>query len=165
MAWLSTEADDQSSLHCVTEWTDVVSVHWASRCKPWRWMLKDISIHLQDTCRTAAPELRHGPEVQRTSVQKQTHLLCPFTFQFGLETINCLCHHRIIIQHIPLGHHSMGEEILSNIPLHRHLTSFNECPRVLPDVSIWNISVNGMAEKPWAILQTSTRRPICTEHQ
>jgi len=36
-------------------------------------------------------------------------------FQFSLETINCLCHHRIIIQHIPLGHHSMREEIRSNI--------------------------------------------------
>jgi len=33
--------------------------------------------------------------------------------------------------------------------LHRHLTSFNECPRVLPVVSIWNISVNGISEKPW----------------
>ena len=63
----------------------------------------------------AAPEFRHGLEVQQTSVQKETHLLCPFPFQFSLETINCLCHHRIIIQHIPLGHHSMREEILSNI--------------------------------------------------
>ena len=72
---------------------------------------------LQNTCRTAAPDLRHGLEVQRTSVQKQTHLLCPFTFQLGLETINCPCHHRIIIQHIPLGHHSMREEIFSNIPV------------------------------------------------
>jgi len=26
---------------------------------------------LPDTCMTAAPELRHGPEAQRTSVQKQ----------------------------------------------------------------------------------------------
>ena len=52
-------------------------------------MDNDIISHtyLQDTCKTAAPELRHGPEAQRTSVQKQTHLLCPFTFQFGLETI------------------------------------------------------------------------------
>jgi len=68
-------------------------------------------------CRMAAPEFRHGLEVQQTSVQKQSkeHLLCPFPFQFSLETINCLCHHRIIIQHIPLGHHSMREEILSNI--------------------------------------------------
>ena len=32
-----------------------------------------------------------------------------------LITGNCFCHHRIIIQHIPLGHHSMGKEILSNI--------------------------------------------------
>jgi len=32
----------------------------------------------------AAPDLRHGLEVQRTSVQKQTHLLCPFTLQLGL---------------------------------------------------------------------------------
>ena len=51
--------------------------------------------YLQDTCRTAAPELRHGPETQRTSVQKQTHLLGPLTFQFGLETINCLCYHKL----------------------------------------------------------------------
>jgi len=30
----------------------------------------------------AAPESRYGLEVQQTSVQKQTHLLCPFPFQF-----------------------------------------------------------------------------------
>ena len=35
----------------------------------------------------AAPEPRHGPEVQQTSVKKQTHLLCPIPFQFSLETI------------------------------------------------------------------------------
>jgi len=39
--------------------------------------------------------------------------------------------------------------------LHRHLTSFNGCPRVLPVVSIWNISVSGIAEKQWAILKNS----------
>ena len=80
-------------------------------------VLRAALLYLQDTCRMAAPDLRHGLEVQRTSVQKQTHLLCPFTFQLGLETMNCLCHHRIIIQHIPLGHHSMREEIFSNIPV------------------------------------------------
>jgi len=79
------------------------------------WCLFFSPIYLQDTCRTAAQESCHSPEVQRTSVQKLTNLLCPFPFQFSLETINCLCHHRIIIQHIPLGHHSMREEILSNI--------------------------------------------------
>ena len=67
----------------------------------------------------AAPEFRYGLEVQQTSVQKQTHLLCPFS----LETINCLCHHIIIIQHIPLGHHSMREEILSTILVAR---TFNQ---------------------------------------
>jgi len=41
----------------------------------------------------AAPEFRHGLKVQQTSVQKQTHLLCPFPF--SLETINCLCHFTI----------------------------------------------------------------------
>ena len=91
--------------------------------------------YLQDTCRMAAPEFRYGLEVQQTSVQKQTHLLCPFPFQFSLETINCLCHHRIIFQHIPLGHHSMREEILSNI-LVAPTTSFNEYPLVLPVASI-----------------------------
>ena len=68
-----------------------------------------------NTCRMAAPEFRYGLEVQQTSVQKHTHLLCPFPFQFSLETINCLCHHSIIIQHIPLKHHSMREEVLFNI--------------------------------------------------
>ena len=63
----------------------------------------------------AAPKFRYGLEVQQTSVQKQTHFLGPFPFQFSLETINCLCHHRIFIQRIPLGHHLMREEILSNI--------------------------------------------------
>jgi len=37
----------------------------------------------------AAPESRCGLEIQQTSVQKQTHLLCPFSFQFSLETIYC----------------------------------------------------------------------------
>ena len=37
--------------------------------------------YLQDTCRMAAPEFRYGLEVKQTSVQKQTHLLCPFPFQ------------------------------------------------------------------------------------
>ena len=41
--------------------------------------------------------------------------------------------------------------------LHRHLTSFNECTRVLSALSIWNISVNGIAEKPCAILKTSIK--------
>jgi len=31
----------------------------------------------------------YGLEVQQTSVQRQTHLLCPFSFQFSLETIYC----------------------------------------------------------------------------
>jgi len=36
IVWLSTEADDQSSLHCVIVSTDVMSAaYWASRCKPW----------------------------------------------------------------------------------------------------------------------------------
>jgi len=35
----------------------------------------------------AAPESRYGLDVQQTSVQKQTHLLCPFSFQFSLESI------------------------------------------------------------------------------
>ena len=40
-----------------------------------------------------------------------------------LITGNCFCHHRIIIQHIPLGHHSMREELLLLSLLHRHLTT------------------------------------------
>jgi len=35
------------------------------------------------TCRMAALEFRYGLEVQQTSVQKQTNLLCPFPFQFS----------------------------------------------------------------------------------
>ena len=46
--------------------------------------------YLQDTCRMAAPEPRYGPEVQQTSVQKQTHLLCPFPFQaWGYDHLAC----------------------------------------------------------------------------
>ena len=47
IVWLTTEGDDQSSLYCVIVSTDVIYVwkYWASRRKPWRWMLKDISIH------------------------------------------------------------------------------------------------------------------------
>ena len=37
-----------------------------------------------DTCRMSAPESRSGLEVQQTSVKKQTHLLCLFSFQFSL---------------------------------------------------------------------------------
>jgi len=88
-----------------------------------------------NTCRIlAAWESRCGLEVQQTSVQKQTRLLCPFPFQFSPETVYRFCCRRIIIQHnVPLGHRSMREKELSNILIvPRHLTSFNECPRVLP---------------------------------
>ena len=73
--------------------------------------------YLQDTFRMAAPESH------QTSVQKQTHLLCPFSFQFSLETIYCFRCHRIIIQHIPLRYHSMTEKELSNI---LHAPTFNQ---------------------------------------
>ena len=62
-----------------------------------------------------AASTRCGLEVQQASVRKQTHLLCPFSFQFRLETIYRFCCHRIIIQHIPLGYHSTREKELSNI--------------------------------------------------
>jgi len=39
---------------------------------------------------------RYGVEVQQTSVQKQTHLLCPFSLQFTLETI----HRPRIVPHV-----------------------------------------------------------------
>ena len=44
-------------------------------------------IHLQDTCRMAAPEYRYGLEIQQTSIQRQAHLFCPFSFQFSLNSI------------------------------------------------------------------------------
>ena len=53
----------------------------------------------------AAPESRCGLEVQQTSVKKQTHFLCPFSFQFSLETIYCFCCHRII-------RHTLGDKKL-----------------------------------------------------
>jgi len=109
--------------------------------------------YLQDTCRTAAPELRHGPEAQRTWVQKQTHLLCPFTFQFGL--VFAITESLSSIFHLDTTQWEKKYFLISL--LHRHLTSFSECPQVLPVASIWNISVNGMAEKPWAILKTSIK--------
>jgi len=64
-----------------------------------------------------------APESHQTSVQKQTYLLCPFSFQFSLETIYCFRCHRIIIQHIPLRYHSMTEKELSNI---LHAPTFNQ---------------------------------------
>jgi len=47
VVWLTTEADDQSSLHCIILSTDVMSDHIGHRgaSKLWRWMLKHISIH------------------------------------------------------------------------------------------------------------------------
>jgi len=64
----------------------------------------------------AALESRYGLEVHQT-VQKQTQLLCPFSFQFSLKTIYCFCCHRIIIQYILLGHHSERKKELSIISL------------------------------------------------
>ena len=115
---------------------------------------------LQDTCRLAAPESRCGLEVQQTSVQQQTHLLCPFSVQFSLETIYCfscrsLTESLFSIFHLDTTRREKKNFLISL--LHRHLTSFNECPRVFPAVSIWNMSVNGIAEKPWAILKTSIK--------
>ena len=47
IVWFTTEADDQSSLHCVIVSTDVMSDHIGRRdaCMPCRWILKDISVH------------------------------------------------------------------------------------------------------------------------
>jgi len=40
IVWSTTEADDQSSLHCVIVVDRChVGPYWASRCKPWRWDL------------------------------------------------------------------------------------------------------------------------------
>jgi len=46
IVWLTKKAYDQSSLHCVIVSTDrYVLPYWAPRCKRWRWMRKDISMH------------------------------------------------------------------------------------------------------------------------
>jgi len=71
-----------------------------------------------DTCRMAATESRYGLEVQQTSEYQSKNrpiFFCPFSFQFSLETICCFCCHRFIMQHIPLGHHSMREKGLSTV--------------------------------------------------
>ena len=44
IVWLTTEVDDQSSLHNCFDRCHVWP-NWASRCKPWRWMLIYISMH------------------------------------------------------------------------------------------------------------------------
>jgi len=52
---------------------------------------------------------------------KQTHLLCPFSFEFSLQTIYCFLLSQN--QHILLGHHSVREKKNFLISLlHRHLT-------------------------------------------
>ena len=47
MVWLSTEADDQSSLHCVTVSTDVMSDHSGRQHASRGGGCSDISIHIQ----------------------------------------------------------------------------------------------------------------------
>ena len=63
----------------------------------------------------AAAQSRCGLDVQQTSVQQLTHLICPSRSSLVSKPIYCFCCHRIIIQHIQLGHHSMREKELSNI--------------------------------------------------
>jgi len=67
------------------------------------------------TCRTAAPDIPDGLEVQRTSVQEQTHLHLPLHFQLGFETIHCLYSHRCIVQHIPHWNNPEWEKVLLHI--------------------------------------------------
>ena len=116
-----------------------------------------IFFHLQDTCRMAAPEFRYGLEVQQTSVQNRPIFFArsrsslvskPLTVFAITESLSSIFH---------LDTTQWEKKYFVISLLHRHLTSFNECPRVLPVVSIWNISVNSIAEKPWAILKTSIK--------
>ena len=69
-------------------------------------------LYLQEDIRSGIPSQPRGPADISPEIDPSS---LPVPVPFSLETINCLCHHRIIIQHIPLGHHSMREEILSNI--------------------------------------------------
>ena len=122
-----------------------------SSCLIWK------SLYLQDTCRTAAPDLRDGLEIQRTSVQEQTHLHLPLHFQHGLETIHCLYSHRCVVQHIPLRNNPEWKKYFFTSLLHRYFINFKEWPRVRRDrpTSRWNLSSSGIADKPCAILKTS----------
>ena len=114
-------------------------------------------IYLQDTCRTAALELRHGPRPSRQQSRnrpiffarsRSSLVLKPLTDFAITESLSSIFH---------LDTTRWEKKYFLISLLHRNLTSFNECPRVLPAASIWNISVNGMAEKPWAILKTSIK--------
>ena len=89
----------------------------------WRWWMWTVAAwrlvapvlaggYSQDCC----SGIRNVLRVQQTLVQKQqTHLLRSFSFQFWLETIYCLCCHRMVIWHIPPGYYSMRKKELSNI--------------------------------------------------
>ena len=105
----------------------------------------------------AAPEYRYGFKVQHSSRHQSKNR--PIFFDRSrcslvLKPLTVFCCHRIIIQHIPLGNHSMRVKELSNIliaPIFNQLqwmsTSSSCC------ISTWN----GIAEKPWAILKTSIK--------
>jgi len=118
------------------------------------------------TCRMAALESsRRLLGVQQTLVQEQTHLLYTLLFQFWFENrslvhCHCLCCHCIVHSssnpfHLETTRYEKKHFLISL--LHLYFTNFKECPWVLPDVSSWNIAVNGKEEKRWAILKTSIK--------
>jgi len=73
------------------------------------------TVYLQDTCRMAAPESRCGLEVQQTSVQNRPIFFARSRSSLVLKPFTVFACHRMIIQRIPLGHHSTREKELSNI--------------------------------------------------
>ena len=105
-------------------------------------------------CRTAAPDIRDGLEVQRNSVQEQTHLYLPLYFQLGLETFTVTVVSSNIF-HFEITR-NLKKYFFTSL-LHQYLINFKEWPRVRRDISRWNISSREIADKPCAILKTSVR--------
>ena len=82
---------------------------------------------------------------------KQTHLLCPFSFQFSLQTIYCFCYHRISIFYLDTTRWERKKNFLISL-LHRHLTKIvllsllADTDHDLPESCGYTTSINRQAK-------------------
>ena len=113
--------------YLLTSISYVISFHnvWSRRDE----IKNDSKQYLQDTCRMAAPEFRYGLEVQQTSVQNRPIFFARSRSSLVLKplTVFAITEALSSIFHLDTTRWEKKYFVISL--LHRHLTSFNECPR------------------------------------
>ena len=105
----------------------------------------------------AAPESRHSPEVQQTSVQNRPVFFARSRSSLVLKPLTVFAITEYLSSIFHLDTTRWEKKYFLIILVAPTFNQLQWMSRVLLVVSIWNISINGIAEKPWAILKTSIK--------